>query len=43
MPNLTDLGDALLITLALLSVSVFIVGLLMWWLYRAFRNQDGRE
>ncbi|WP_256438123.1 hypothetical protein [Thiomicrorhabdus sp. 6S3-12] len=42
MPDMQSVGDALLITLALLGVSVLVVGLLMWWLYRVFRNKEER-
>lgn len=38
-----DVGSALLITLLLLTVSISIVGGLMWWLYRVFRNKDEKN
>lgn len=33
-----DVGSALLITLVLVIVSITIVGLTMWWLYRVFKT-----
>lgn len=38
--GLDDVGSALLITLVMLMVSLTVVGLAMWWLYRVFKNKD---
>jgi len=35
-----SVGSALLITLGFLGVSIVVVGLAMWWLYRFFSNKD---
>lgn len=40
MPDMEQVGSALLITLSFLGVSILVVGLLMWWLYRVFKNKD---
>ncbi|MEA3404532.1 MAG: hypothetical protein U9R28_02195 [Pseudomonadota bacterium] len=40
MPDMDSVGSALLITLSLLGVSITVVGLAMWWLYRFFSNKD---
>ncbi len=40
MPTMDEVGSALLIMLALLAVSITVVGLVMWWLYRFFKNKD---
>ncbi|QBZ83374.1 hypothetical protein GHNINEIG_01428 [Hydrogenovibrio crunogenus] len=38
--GLDDVGSAIIITLGLLFASLTVVGLLMWWLYRVFKNKD---
>lgn len=38
--GLEEVGSALLITLGMVSVSIIIVGLAMWWLYRFFKTKD---
>ncbi|KUJ75401.1 hypothetical protein AVO42_08740 [Thiomicrospira sp. XS5] len=38
--GLDDVGSALLITLIMLVISLTVVGLAMWWLYRVFKNKD---
>lgn len=38
--GLEDVGSAIIMTLGLLLVSLTVVGLLMWWLYRVFKNKD---
>lgn len=40
MPDMQSVGSALLITFGLVTVSIIIVGLLMWWLYHFFKNKD---
>jgi heme/copper-type cytochrome/quinol oxidase subunit 2 len=40
--GLDDVGSALLITLIMLIVSLTVVGLAMWWLYRIFKNKDDK-
>lgn len=40
MPDLESIGSALLLTLGLLGVSIVVVALLMWWLFRLFRHRD---
>ncbi len=35
-----SVGSALLITAALLVVSLTVVGLAMWFLYKFFKNKD---
>lgn len=40
MPDMDSVGSALLITLAFLGVSITVVALAMWWVYRFFRNKD---
>lgn len=35
-----DVGSAILIALGLLVISLAIVGGLMWWLYKVFRNKE---
>jgi len=42
MPGLDQVGSALMITLALLGVSITVVAGLMWWLFKVFRNKDER-
>ncbi len=41
--GLDDVGSALLITLVMLVVSLTVVGLAMWWLYRFFKNKDEKN
>lgn len=38
--GLDDVGSAIIITLGLLFASLTVVGLLMWWLYRVFKNKE---
>ncbi len=40
MPDMESVGSALLITLALLTVSISVVAFLMWMLYKFFKNKD---
>lgn len=40
MPDMESVGSALMITFALLVVSVSIVGVSMWLLYKFFKNKD---
>lgn len=40
MPDMSSVGDALLITLGFLAISITVVAGLMWWLYKVFRNKD---
>jgi NhaP-type Na+/H+ or K+/H+ antiporter len=40
MPSPESIGSALLLTLALMGISIVVVGLAMWWLHRVFRNKD---
>jgi len=40
MPDMQSVGSALLITFALLIVSLTVVGLAMWFLYKFFKNKD---
>lgn len=41
MPNIESVGSALLITLGLLGVSIIVVSLAMWFLYKFFKNKEG--
>ncbi|WP_255327151.1 hypothetical protein [Thiomicrorhabdus sp. Milos-T2] len=41
MPNMESVGSALLITLGLLGVSIIVVSLAMWFLYKFFKNKEG--
>ncbi|MBD3611602.1 MAG: hypothetical protein HUJ13_04180 [Hydrogenovibrio crunogenus] len=41
--GLEDVGSAIIMTLGLLLVSLTVVGLLMWWLYRVFKNKDSQN
>ncbi|WP_373017236.1 hypothetical protein [Thiomicrorhabdus sp.] len=43
MLDLDNIGSALLLTLSLLGISILIVGLAMWWLYRFFRHDDAKS
>ncbi|GAB6070293.1 hypothetical protein JCM30760_13900 [Thiomicrorhabdus hydrogeniphila] len=43
MPNMESVGSALLITFALLVVSIGIVSLAMWFLYKFFKNKDDEK
>ncbi len=36
-----SVGSALLITLGLLGVSIIVVSLAMWFLYKFFKNKEG--
>ncbi|MEA1988378.1 hypothetical protein [Thiomicrorhabdus lithotrophica] len=40
MPDMESVGSALLITFAMLAVSISVVGLAMWLLYKFFKNKD---
>ncbi|WP_281357448.1 hypothetical protein [Thiomicrorhabdus cannonii] len=40
MPDSQSVGSALLLTFSLLTVSIIVVGLAMWAVYRFFRNKD---
>lgn len=40
MPDIESVSSALLITFAMLAVSVSVVGLAMWLLYKFFKNKD---
>jgi len=40
MPNLDSVGSALLITLGMVGVSVTVVALFMWLLYKFFKNRE---
>lgn len=40
MPDMESVGSALLITLSFLVVSITIVALAMWGVYRFFKNKD---
>jgi len=40
MPDMESVGSALLITFAMLTVSISVVGLAMWLLYKFFKNKD---
>lgn len=38
-----DVGSALLITFLLLVVSISVVALTMWWLYRVFKTSKNTQ
>lgn len=38
--GLDDVGDAILLTLVLLTLSISVVAASMFWLYRYFKNKD---
>lgn len=38
MPDMDNIGSALIYTFGFLLVSFIVVGLAMWWLYRVFNN-----
>ncbi len=40
MPDIQSVGTALLITLGMVTVSIIVVALVMWWLFRFFKNKD---
>lgn len=40
MPDMESVGSALLITLGLVTVSVSIVALAMWLVYKFFKQKD---
>ncbi len=40
MPDMESVGSALLITFSMLAVSITVVALLMWLLYKFFKNKD---
>jgi heme/copper-type cytochrome/quinol oxidase subunit 2 len=40
MPDFESVGSALLITVGMLAVSVTVVGLAMWFVYKFFKNKD---
>jgi len=40
MPDMESVGSALLITLGFVTVSITVVGLAMWWLFRSFKNKE---
>jgi len=40
MPDMESVGSALLITLTMLAISISVVALLMWLLYKFFKNRD---
>ncbi|MDG6772921.1 hypothetical protein QCB45_01120 [Thiomicrorhabdus sp. ZW0627] len=40
MPDLENIGSALLLTLSLLGVSIVVVAIAMWLVYRFFRHDD---
>ena len=41
MPDMESVGYALLFTLGFVAISIIIVGLAMWWLFRFFKNKEG--
>lgn len=43
MPDFSQIGSALLITLGMMGVAITVVALLMWWLYRFFKNKDENQ
>lgn len=40
MPNMEEVGSALLFTVGFVTVAVIIVGLAMLWVHRFFKNND---
>lgn len=40
MPDMESVGSALLITFGLLAISIIVVGLAMWSLFRFFKNKE---
>lgn len=43
MPDFDSVSSALMITFSLLGVSILVVGLAMWWLYRVFGHRDDNK
>jgi len=43
MPGMDEVGSALLIMLGFLAVSISVVTLFMWLLYKFFKNKDEKE
>jgi len=40
MPDIESVGSALLITFGMVVVSVTVVALAMWFVYKFFKNKD---
>ncbi|VAW43884.1 hypothetical protein MNBD_GAMMA04-1817 [hydrothermal vent metagenome] len=40
MPDMESVGSALLLTLGFVGVSIIIVGLAMWGVFRFFKNNE---
>lgn len=40
MPDIDSVGSAILITIAMLTVSITVVSLLMWALFKFFKNKE---
>lgn len=40
MPDIESVGSALLLTLSLMAVSIVVVALAMWGVFKFFRNKD---
>lgn len=43
MPDMESIGSALLIMLGMLTVSITVVALVMWLVYKFFKNKDEQE
>jgi hypothetical protein len=43
MPDMESVGSALLLTLGFVTVSILIVGLAMWGVFRFFKNNEHKS
>ncbi|WP_168188916.1 hypothetical protein [Thiomicrorhabdus sediminis] len=43
MPDMQSIGSALLITLMFLAISLTVVGLAMWGVYKFFKHNDKQQ
>lgn len=43
MPDMQSVGSALLITLMFLAISLAVVGLAMWGVYKFFKHNDNQQ
>ncbi|GKT12928.1 MAG: hypothetical protein ISEC1_P1920 [Thiomicrorhabdus sp.] len=43
MPDMEEVGSALLFTVGFVVIAVVIVGLAMWWVHRFFKNNDEKR
>ncbi|VAW49459.1 hypothetical protein MNBD_GAMMA03-2155 [hydrothermal vent metagenome] len=43
MPDMENIASALLLTLGFVAVSILIVGLAMWGVFRFFKNTENKS